>query len=208
MSSRVAAIETMLRSPSIWRGGDIAPMRARPTGFGALDRLLPGYGWPLSALIELLPTHEGIGELSLLMPVLRQLCSEGRDIAFIRPPHVPYPPALARAGLPLNRIVWIDTQSDEDACWAAVQTLNEGLTGAVLLWSHTQHEQILRRLQLAAREADSLTFVYRPREVLARSSPASIRMTLQAAEQGVQVQVHKAQGGRLGAVTLPMHDVA
>src|SRR3978361_1164668 len=105
-SSRPAAasaVAALLQGTSqIWRGRDIAPVIARPTGFHKLDRLLPGHGWPGGALIELITGCEGIGELRLPMPALRELCAEGYPVAFISPPHIPYAPALKRAGLPLR----------------------------------------------------------------------------------------------------------
>jgi protein ImuA len=40
------------------------------TGYASLSAELPSGGWPLGALIELLPAHSGIGELRLLQPAL------------------------------------------------------------------------------------------------------------------------------------------
>src|SRR3546814_8292766 len=51
--------------------------------------LLPGQGWPLGSLIELLPSQPGIGEIRLLQPALASLGSE-RSVALVRPPYEPY----------------------------------------------------------------------------------------------------------------------
>ena len=163
---------------------------------------------PWSVLIELIPMVEGIGELRLPLPALKQLCQESRDIVFVRPPHLPYPPALAKAGLPLNRLVWIETQSDDDARWAAEQTLREGLAGAVLLWSDCSKEVSLRRLQLAAREGEALTFLYRSPATLSLSSPAALRLALHPAQNGLRIDVLKSQGGRTGSTLLPTLETA
>src|SRR5690242_16727417 len=110
---RAQAITNLLRTtPDVWSGREVAATRSLDTGFPALNALLPGHGWPISSLIELIPLLEGIGELQLLLPVLRPLCRGGRDVVFICPPHIPYPPALTQAGLPLNRIIWIDAKND------------------------------------------------------------------------------------------------
>jgi hypothetical protein len=201
--SRATALEQLLRaSPQIWTSQQVAQIRARDTGFVALNSLLPGHGWPLSSLIELLPKNEGIGEMQLLLPSLKKLCQEARDIVFVRPPHLPYPPALAKAGLPLNRIVWIDTDSDEDARWVAEQTLRQGMAGAVLLWSDCTKDIALRRLQLAAREGEALAFLYRSPGTKVTTSPAAVRLALSGASNGLQVDVLKVQGGRAGEVTI------
>jgi hypothetical protein len=207
--SRAIALEQFLRnSPQIWTSRQTAEIRTRDTGFSALNALLPGHGWPLSALIELLPKSEGIGEMRLVVPALKQLCREARDIVFVRPPHLPYPPALAKAGLPLNRIVWIDTSSDEDARWVAEQTLRQGMAGAVLLWSDCAKDVALRRLQLAAREGEALVFLYRSPLKSIATSPATARLELSASPTGLHVELLKVQGGRPARVTLNAQEAA
>jgi len=207
--SRATALEQLLRnSPQLWTSRQLAAVRSRDTGFTSLNALLPGHGWPLSALIEILPKAEGIGEMRLVMPALNRICREARDIVFVRPPHLPYPPALAKAGLPLNRIVWIDTTSDEDARWVAEQTLRQGMAGAVLLWSDCTKDIALRRLQLAAREGEALAFLYRSPLKSISASPAAVRLELSAAPTGLQVEMLKAQGGRTGRIVLPSQHAA
>ena len=89
------ALAAVLSNPAIWRGGDCAPEPAAlPSGFPALDAMLPGRGWPGSALTEIVLEREGIGELRLTLPALARLQAQGRDVAWIAPPHVPYAPAL------------------------------------------------------------------------------------------------------------------
>jgi hypothetical protein len=170
----------------------------------ALDALLPGGGWPIGALTEFIPLIEGIGEVAVLQVALKRLCDEKRHIVFVRPPYIPYAPALLSAGL-LPRVLWIDAAHDEDARWAAEQTLREGAAGAVLLWSHAVADRALRRLQLAAEEGQSLAFIYRPAVTLNNSSPAALRIVLRPAPGALGVEVVKARGGRMGAVFLPVH---
>ncbi len=63
----------------IWRGngGAHSARVALPTGFAALDRYLPGGGWPLGPLIEVFVERYGVGELSLLIPALAALTTRG-----------------------------------------------------------------------------------------------------------------------------------
>jgi len=206
---RAEVIANLLRSSAdLWSGHAVPAARARDTGFSQLNALLPGHGWPLSALIELIPLLAGIGELSLLMPALRRLCNEARDIVFVCPPHIPYPPALAQAGLPLNRIIWIDAKNDADARWCAEQTLREGIAGAVLLWSDVAKDIALRRLQLAAREGESLLFMYRSPALLKAASPATLRLALRPQRGALSVEVIKARGANPASVTLQLHQAA
>jgi hypothetical protein len=191
------------KSPSLlWRGRDSAPLRTRSTGFAALDNLLPGRGWPIGALTELLPVCTGLGEVSICMPALANLCREKRYVAFVSPPHIPYAPSLVNAGVSLRSVVWIECGSDEDARWSAEQLLREGQAGAVLLWSSTNQEQPLRRLQLAAEAGGALAFVYRSAQMRHQPSPAALRIELTSDTNGTRANVLKLRGGRPGSVLL------
>jgi len=200
--SSAAALARELGRSDIWPGRQLAAAPAVATGWPALDQALPGRGWPQGALTELLPATEGIGELSLLLPALRSLASHDRPIVFVRPSHVPYAPALARAGLPLRRITWIAAGDDAEARWAAEQVLRENAAGAVLLWSGVLGDTPLRRLQLAAQEGQSLAFLYRPPHCLRQASPAAVRLVLRPAPGALRIEVLKARGGRDGGSVL------
>jgi len=53
--------------PSLWLASQLARGNACtvPTGYPSLDKELPGGGWPISCLTELLQRQPGIGELRL-----------------------------------------------------------------------------------------------------------------------------------------------
>src|ERR1700751_1297436 len=70
MSALIACPEDI--HPSLWRASQLAHGRGRvvDTGYPALSRELPGGGWPLAALVDLLVQQPGIGELRLLRPAL------------------------------------------------------------------------------------------------------------------------------------------
>src|SRR3546814_13269354 len=68
--------------PALWRASQLARMPGRcvDTGFPALSAQLPGGGWPLGDLIELLIQQPGIGEMQLLSHALSDLRSEERRV--------------------------------------------------------------------------------------------------------------------------------
>ena len=206
-------LETLLRSsPHLWRGGEIARGDSRNTGYAGLDARLPGGGWPVGALIEIAPECDGLGELRLTLPALRAWCQEGRSIAFVQPPHIPYAPALARFGLPLGSVLWVVADGDEDARWAAEQLLREG-AAAVLLWSAASEDRALRRMQLAAEAGKACAFLYRPPQMsghtsLSHASPAAVRIALSAVDAGVCVDLVKVRGGHAGKFVLPLRPTA
>jgi protein ImuA len=99
---------------------------------------LPGGGWPVGSLTELLLSQPGIGELRLLLPVLRQLASSQparRSVLLIQPPHVLQPLALDWWGVDPGEIVLLRAARQADAFWAAEQALQAGTCRLVLLWA-------------------------------------------------------------------------
>src|SRR5256885_16592883 len=100
MASMPISFAALLDRPDIWRGQVLSRAGAPtlPCGFPGLDAELPGGGWPAGALTEILPAHEGIGELRLLGPALAGLSRRGLRLRSVSPPPLPPPPAPAAAG--------------------------------------------------------------------------------------------------------------
>src|SRR5258708_30662956 len=109
MASMPIPFAALLDRPDIWRGDSLSQAGAPtlPCGFPGLDAELPGGGWPVGALTEILPAHEGIGELRLLGPALAGLSKRGLRLGLIAPPHPPYAPALAAAGIHIPALVLV-----------------------------------------------------------------------------------------------------
>jgi hypothetical protein len=209
------SIDELLNHPGLWRargqGASSTAPPGLPTGYAALDRCLPGGGWPRQGLIELLTDHHGIGELSLLMPALAALCSsdeDGRDqgggwLAWVSPPYQPYAPALTAAGIDLQRVLVVRAAGPGE--WAMEQALRSGACSAVLGWANPRDMTVLRRLQLAAEQSRCLAVLFRPVSASQQPSPAVLRIELQAAENdGLEVRVLKSRGGRPACVTLQL----
>jgi protein ImuA len=118
--------------PALWRASQLArgSTRCVDTGHAPLTSQLPGGGWPVGTLVELLQQQPGIGEMRLLRPAL-QACAE-RRIVLLQPPHPPQALALAALGLPTSQLLWLRTQRSADALWAAEQVLRSGSCGALL----------------------------------------------------------------------------
>ncbi len=188
-------LDHLLRHPGIWqadRGGAV-PQEALPTGFAELDQALPAGGWPLGALTEILSQGMGAGELRLIMPALARLSREGRWIAWIAPPHIPYAPALAAWGVDLSRLLLVRTRFENDALWAAEQTLRSGSCGAVLTWPAAVVDRGLRRLQLAAEAGECWGVLFRTARMQQRS-PAAVRLKLEPFSRGALVRILKCRG--------------
>jgi hypothetical protein len=194
---RPAALQDVLARPDVWRGGEAARVAipSIPTGFAALDALLPGGGWPRGALTEILIEREGIGELSLLAPALARLSRQDLWIAFVAPPHLPYAPALAAAGIDLARVVMIRPEKGSDILWAMEQALRSGSCSAVLAWPPFLTERGARRLQLAAEAGGGWGVYFSPAIPVTAPSPAALRLALSPAPRSGK----PAEGGAVPA---------
>jgi hypothetical protein len=158
--------------PSLWRASQLARSRGRvvETGYPALSAELPGGGWPVGALVDLLVQQAGVGEMRLLRPALSSLGK--RPVAMVQPPHVPNGLGLEYIGLSPEQLLQIRASKTADALWSAEQILRAGSCGALLFWSQYVQTSSLRRLHLAAQSSEIL-FVKQPDSASsARALPA------------------------------------
>jgi hypothetical protein len=176
----VVALDELLAARRLWRGRPVesAPPAAQPTGLFELDAILPGGGWPESALTELLIPAAGMGELQLLWPALARLSSGNGVVALVDPPYLPYAPAWHAAGVRLQGLHVIRADARE-AMWAAEQCLRSGACTAVLCWPKRIDDRTLRRLQVAAETGQCHGFALRPLPAARNPSPAALRIVLE-----------------------------
>lgn len=214
------------RVAQVWRADDVAAhdgiAPGVPSGFAALDRELPGGGWPAGALTELLLDAPGRGELSLLAPALARLARDGRACVWVLPcesppaldgtgtdapagapiglpdASLPYPPALAAAGIDLARSLFVRPATAREGWWALEQSLRAAHLGAVVGWLPASGAdtdfRALRRLHLLAGRHRALAFVLRDARAAAAPSPAALRLQLTSRDGALQVQVLKRRG--------------
>jgi len=190
----------------LWQASQISrgTVPTAPTGWAALDAELPGRGWPMAGLTELL-ADTASGELALLAPWLRSLARRStgaQALVWVAPPASPCVAALEALGLALPRLVFVAPTCAADAAWSAEQALRAGSCAAVLWWSHGLGERpapvsgtTLRRLHLAAQAGGTPLVALRPRQARALSSPAPLRLACTSIEgRRLAVDVFKRSG--------------
>jgi len=214
MAVPTAALEAVLHRHPVWRGAGLASPAAPsvPSRYPALDRELPGGGWPAGALSEILCARQGVGELQLVLPALAALSRAQGRIAWLAPPHLPYAPALAAAGLRLEFLTVGSAPGRRDALWAAEQVLRAGACRALLLWMPRTGYGELRRLALAAEAGKSVAMLFRPPQAAQESSPAPLRLALEPDEEQLAVRILKRRGSPLATllrvpIPRPVHAV-
>ena len=197
-----ATVAQLAQLPGVWRGGELerAVHATVATGHARLDAELPGGGWPMGTLTEVLHDGVGIGEVSFLAAALARACEAERIVAWIHAPHLPYAPSLARAGLDPARCLVVRPTDADDALWSAEQCLRSGACGAVLLWPDPRVQYAsLRRLQMAAEAGRSMAVMYRSTAAERLSTPAHLRVVI-GREQGLlELRIPKRRGPPLAS---------
>lgn len=197
--------------PGVWQGSAWAdtPQRVLDTGHVPLNAQLPGGGWPLGGMSELLLPPHAHNEWTLLLPALATVLAarDGGRAVLVAPPLEPFLPALQAAGVPAQRLCCIRPtapNADMAAAWACEQALRCRDVRAVLAWLPQAAAPSLRRLQLAAAQHQKPLWVLRPERLRQQASPAPLRLWLQPQEDLLLVQVLKRRGPPLlQPVTLP-----
>lgn len=183
---------------AVWRADALvhhaSPAGVVATGHALLDAQLPGGGWPVGALCEILQTHSAQSEWRLLLPALCAAQGQGAKpgvaswVVLVGPPHVPFGPALAAQGLDVQQLLWVKASAPAERLWAAEQALRCAGVVAVLAWLPQVQAAHLRRLQMAALTHAKLLFVMRPAGAQRESSPAVLRLLLLAHEAAAGVK--------------------
>ncbi|WP_227820383.1 translesion DNA synthesis-associated protein ImuA [Ramlibacter tataouinensis] len=176
------------------------------SGHARLDAQLPGGGWPVGALLEILQERPGRHVWQLLLPALAQLAREqDGPMVLVNAPFEPFAPALDAQGLLHSRLLRIEAAKPPARLWAAEQALRCADVPAVLAWLPQSKGAELRRLHLAAAQFGKLLFVFRPTRVRAESSPARLRLEIEEGES-LQLRILKRRGPPLAyPLELPSH---
>ncbi|HYF18714.1 MAG TPA: translesion DNA synthesis-associated protein ImuA [Ramlibacter sp.] len=184
-----------LSLPHVWRVTDLAVEEAvLPSGHAPLDAVLPGGGWPVGSLVELLQERPEAHAWQLLLPALSALAREKPGpLVLVGAPFPPFVPALAAQGLAADRLLWIRAEPPQARLWSAEQSLRCAEVMAVLAWLPQVRVAELRRLHLAARQHRKLLFAFRPLGCRREASPSPLRLLLTGMDQ-MQVEVLKRKG--------------
>jgi hypothetical protein len=186
-------LQALLQHPSLWRGRGAVAAAGIPTGFAALDAVLPGGGWPRCGVVEILTAGSGFGELTLWAPLVAQLtrADTARWCAFVTPPFEPFAPAWSARGARLDRLLVVRAPQP---LWALEQTLLSGACAIGFAWPQRAGMTELRRLALAAERGASLGVLIRPLRAAVEHSVAVLRIALTRTPAHLRLQLLKGRG--------------
>ncbi|MCW4203905.1 MAG: translesion DNA synthesis-associated protein ImuA [Candidatus Thiodiazotropha lotti] len=179
----------------IWCGERCAPPgQGVSTGHAALDAILPEAGWLRGALIEVISPQWGIGEIELFLPAMAAATQANKQLAWIAPPYIPYPPALVSGGISLRHLLLLRPPQHQEIPWAMETVLRQRRCAMVLAWPGRLLAKTVRRLQLAAEAGGGVGVLFRSEHQ--DSSFAATRLLLTPGTSGLQVTILKSRASR------------
>ena len=200
--SPVPPVAAVPQWPAVWRANELAQTADStvPTGHGALDAAVPGGGWPVGALVELLQAQAGQAEWRLLLPALAEVPVPGA-LVLVGAPHPPFLSGLTAQGLDVSRLLRVEADAPAARVWACEQALRCAGVCAVLAWMPQVRAGQLRRLQMAAQGFRKLLFVLRPLAAQQEASPAVLRLQLELlpGDDALALHILKRRGPPLDA---------
>jgi protein ImuA len=180
----------------VWRAAGLGQEKdvTLSTGHSSLDAQLPGGGWPIGGLVEVLQERAEQHVWQLLLPALAQaIGKQAGPAVLVNAPFEPFAPSLAAQGLPGERLLCIKADKPAARLWAAEQSLRCADVVAVLAWLPRAKSADLRRLHMAAQQHDKLLFVMRESNAAQEASPARLRLRVEGAD-ALRVHILKRRG--------------
>jgi len=191
-----STIESLKQQRLVWSAShSYSPLQGLyylASGYAELDQALGG--WPASGLVELQIERMGIGELRLLLPALAAL-TKGEHAhklqVWLDAPSQLMPQGLG--GAFSDQLVVLNEPKHELKLWALEQLFRSGACSAVVFWVKALKPAQAKRLQIAAKESNTLGFMLSYSSAQSVSLPISLRMELSASLNGLMLNVFKRQ---------------
>lgn len=175
-------LEQLFNRGQIWQRHHSSHPPALDTGFAALNRHLPGAGWPADGVTEILYPRHGVGELSLLLPCLAELSRKAMWIIWVAPPLRLNAGALAAAGVDIRQILVVSPRQNTEILWAIEEGLKSGAASAVLGWPQQASATQVRRMQICAAQNQVPCFLFKHQLLFKQSqsqqTPCALRLQL------------------------------
>lgn len=169
--------------PGVWQQPVTAGCRSVcSTGWASLDGQLPEGGWSHQCLYavtpapvaESLPVSGGSGhcrygeqELAMLLPGLLKHCRDSQDsrwVGLIAPPKIAWASRMDQAGIAPGQVLQVHEKAGDPwyPLWALEQALRTGTCAVVFAWLPDLASHEWRRLQLLARQGNTLVVIFQP----------------------------------------------
>jgi hypothetical protein len=198
-------LDTLTEQGRIWtaRHWQETKVPATPSEYKELDHLLPGNGWPLGAITEVIYPATGSGELRLLLPSLARISQQDdRWQLWLNCPLPPCAPALQHWGFNIQRLLLAHANKPADLCHSLEKSLQSAGCQAAVVWLEKLDKALMRRIQLAAETARVPVFILRPTRFQDQPSVAALRLRIN--DTGKIDVLKRRAGWPLNNIDLPL----
>ena len=185
----------------------VSPKRAGfTTALAALDEVAGPKAFARGVVHEIL-CEKGQGPPLFFATILACAASQDRAIVWSDPDGRLYPPAIAAAGIPLNRLLLLRPKNEADELWALTECLRCCGVGVALACPKHLSTIEARRLQLAAERGGGVGLLLRPKSAASTPYAAATRwlVSSMSGERTVQkwkVQLIHGHGGQVGKTVI------
>lgn len=179
------------------------PAAVIPTGITALDELLPGGGWPINGVVEIMVPDENANGIALLLPTLAQFSWQDRWLALVAPPYLARMRVFTHSGMQAAQVMQVNPHPGRSGLWTVESMLRSGQCRMILAWPGCDTELMDKRLQKAATLGRTLAVLFRVEGQTRTTSQVDVRLKLAVNEAGRAVYLVDNQGEMLsGAAVL------
>lgn len=191
VATRVEELRRQLRAQAPFLGD----REGVPSGLEALDGLLGG-GFPGGA-VTVLSGVPGSGRMTLATALLARHTRAGRPVAWIDGRGTLYPPALAAAGVDLERVLMVRGGGARTA-YAVEQIIESGAFGVVVAsgLERLLGPAVARRIQTSTEAARISTLLLLDPSAAGPITQAALKLQLSRRSGGILVEVEKDRSGR------------
>jgi hypothetical protein len=170
------------------------------TGLSALDGLLPNSAFARGAVHEIL--SESRRQTTPRFFALLLARAAGGNIIWCDPQRALYPPAVAAARIPIEKLFLLHPKTQADQSWAIAECMRCRGVGVTIAQVSKLSRIEARRLQLAAEKGGGIGLLLRPMDRNASIYAAATRWLVAPARglrtvQRWKVQLIHAHGGRV-----------
>ena len=185
-------IQKLIEKQLVWKATEGTKKKEKkiPSGFLNLDEAIGG--WPSSNVIELIHKEEGIGEISILTPLMARLSKTTNSwIVLVNPPYIPYAPSITARDINLSKILVIQSNHHCEMLWAMEQALSAQDCSIVIGWPKQINERTIRKFKAAARQGETIGFyIIDPKQSLVNSS-VSHKILVEKKSLDIQISILK-----------------
>lgn len=185
-----------------------------PTGFSALDAVLPDAGWLAPQITEIFSPGPGHPELAIVAPLLQTLAADDRPVALMGCPRSVDGDTLAthRLLLPALELHTARRLSDDTPAEAATSQVELACAwmqghagGSLVVWQSELTPAQWRALRRACRKSRTHLFLVRPALARWDDTPADLSLSvLPSRGHALEVRVRPSLARAAVSVLLPM----